>query len=195
MDYALYAAHIAFWASFGITRWIATRNEAPVRAPAQPSAPRRTAPYSRALVAIHMVAFFIMYLGINEAVLGHQVPVRFPLQALAGAIVIAAGAALACWSVVVFRSWRFRAQLDSDHELATGGPFAVIRHPIYAGLDLLAVGSALWVPTPLLAAATVMMIIGSDLRGRAEEKLLLEAFGEKYRDYSRRTWRFLPWLY
>ena len=46
-----------------------------------------------------------------------------------------------------FRSWRFRATLDKGHQLATGGPFSLLRHPIYMGLNLLALGRAIWVPT------------------------------------------------
>jgi protein-S-isoprenylcysteine O-methyltransferase Ste14 len=39
------------------------------------------------------------------------------------------------------------------------------------------------------------MFLGSDLRGRAEERILDEAFGDSYRDYCRRTPRFVPGLY
>ena len=63
------------------------------------------------------------------------------------------------------------------------------------GLNLLALGSAIWVPTPLLWAAFALMAIGSDLRARAEEKLLEEAFGSVYRGYRGRTKRFLPGIY
>ncbi len=49
------------------------------------------------------------------------------------------------WALDYFRSWRFRAKLDEGHQLATGGPFRLLRHPIYMGLNLLALGSAFWV--------------------------------------------------
>jgi protein-S-isoprenylcysteine O-methyltransferase Ste14 len=70
-----------------------------------------------------------------------------------------------------------------------------VRHPIYAGLDLLALGSALWIPSVTMWVAFVLMAIGSDLRGRAEERLLELGFGETYRDYCRRTSRFVPGVY
>jgi protein-S-isoprenylcysteine O-methyltransferase Ste14 len=44
-------------------------------------------------------------------------------------------------------------------------------------------------------AAFVLMVIGSDLRARAEEKLLKDVFGASYREYSSRTRRFLPGIY
>jgi len=109
--------------------------------------------------------------------------------------VILAGAYLMCWALVFFRSWRFRAELDVGHELATGGPFALVRHPIYAGINLLALGTVLWVPTSIVFAGAVLLILGSDLRGRAEEKLLADAFGDAYRAYMRKVKRLLPWIY
>jgi protein-S-isoprenylcysteine O-methyltransferase Ste14 len=99
------------------------------------------------------------------------------------------------WALEYFRSWRFRAKLDAGHQLATGGPFRLLRHPIYMGLNLLAIGSAIWVPTPLLWTAVGVMLIGSDLRARGEERVLLAAFGDAYREYCARTRRFVPGVY
>jgi protein-S-isoprenylcysteine O-methyltransferase Ste14 len=136
-----------------------------------------------------------MYFGIAMAVFGRRVPFWFAGQRLAGSIVVGVGMALMTWAMTCFRSWRFRATLDKGHELATGGPFRFLRHPIYMALNLLALGSAIWVPTPTLWIAFLLMVIGSDLRGRAEERILQEAFGGRYRDYCRRTRRFVPYIY
>ena len=100
-----------------------------------------------------------------------------------------------CWARLAFASWRFRAQIDPGHRLATGGPFRFIRHPIYAGLDLLAIGTALWIPTPLVCLGTLLMAVAGDLRARAEELLLESAFGNMFREYRLRTRRFIPGLY
>ena len=77
-----------------------------------------------------------------------------------------------CWARLSFASWRFRAQIDSGHQLATGGPFRFVRHPTYAGLDLLAFGTALWIPTPVVWLGTLVMAVVGDLRACAEELLL-----------------------
>jgi protein-S-isoprenylcysteine O-methyltransferase Ste14 len=63
------------------------------------------------------------------------------------------------------------------------------------GLNLLALGTALWVPTTLLWVAFVLMAVGSDLRARAEEALLERIFGPSYREYIARTRRFVPGVY
>jgi protein-S-isoprenylcysteine O-methyltransferase Ste14 len=96
---------------------------------------------------------------------------------------------------VSFASWRIRAQLDAGHQLATGGPFHVIRNPIYSALNLLALGTAIWVGGVLVWIAVLLTVLGSELRARAEEPLLERAFGEEYRDYRRRTKRFVPGVY
>src|SRR5258708_16136064 len=198
IDLGIYIVHAAFWCAFGITLIVLRSLE---RRAAGPSAPaplakeEKAAPFSRALLAFHMLAFFTMYLGIGNAVMRGRVPIWFPGQRLLGSLVIASGAALMVWTRVHFRSWRFRAKLGTGHELVTDGPFRFLRHPIYMGLNLLALGTALWIPTVLVWSALVLMVVGSDLRARAEEALLHQAFGSLYRDYCARTRRFLPRIY
>lgn len=155
----------------------------------------RTAPFSRLLLTIPTVAFLLMYLGIGQAVLPARVPVWFPGQRGVSTLIILGGAALTIWALVTFRSWRFLAKLDRGHQLVTNGPFRLMRHPIYMGLNLLALGSAVWVPTMIMWAALVLMFLGGDLRARAEEKLLEQAFGEDYKAYCARTRRFIPRIY
>jgi len=197
-DFAIYTVHGLFWSAFGLTRIIVSRrNREPhtVDANAQSSRQETTARFSRALVAFHALAFAVMYLGIAIAVIPRRIPVWFAGQRIAGALVIAVGAALVVWALLSFRSWRFRASVDSKHQLATGGPFRLMRHPIYMGLNLLALGSALWIPSALVWIGFVWMAIGGDLRAGAEETILTEAFGNAYREYCARTRRFLPGIY
>ena len=197
-DFHIYTAHWVFWGAFGVTRVILRRrdrNESRAADTAPISQQETTAPFSRALLAFHALAFGLMYFGISIAVIPGRVPNWFPGQRIAGTLVIAAGAALVVSALVYFQSWRFRAALDQSHQLATGGPFRILRHPIYMGLNLLALGSAIWVPTPIVWIAFVLMVIGSDLRARAEETILEQAFGPSYREYCARTRRFVPGIY
>lgn len=197
LDFLIYAVHAAFWASFGVTRAILNRrNHDGGAADAGPvTSETHTARGARALVAFHALAFAAIYLGLGSAIVPRRVPSWFPGQRLVGALVIAAGAALMSWSLVYFQSWRFQAKLDAGHQLATGGPFQFLRHPIYMGLNLFALGTAVWVPTPIVWAGFVLMAVGSDLRARAEETLLARAFGELYVAYRARTARFVPGIY
>lgn len=194
-DFGIYALHLGFWTSFGVTKMLRAKSASAPATTSPTAATPIIAPYSRAILAFHTLALGVMYFGLGNAVIPNRVPQWFAGQQMVGAAIIAAGAALACWALLYFRSWRFRAQLDAGHTLATGGPFAWLRHPIYGGLNLLAIGSAVWVPTPMLWAAVALMAVGGDLRGRAEERILLQAFGSEYEQYQQRTRRFLPGLY
>jgi protein-S-isoprenylcysteine O-methyltransferase Ste14 len=197
-DFGVFSMHWVFWGAFGLTRIvlrIRDRKDGGAAGTAPSSGRAATAPFSRALLVFHGLAFALMYLGLCIAVIPGHVPIWFPGQRVAGSLVIALGATLVVWTLVYFRSWRFRATLDESHQLATGGPFRFVRHPIYMGLNLLALGSALWVPTAIVWAAFVLMAIGSDLRARAEETLLTQVFGASYREYCARTKRFVPGIY
>jgi hypothetical protein len=87
-DFLLYAVHGAFWWSFGITRFLTRRkhpgNEEPSDAPI--STEVRTAPFSRSLVLVHSIAFFIMYAGMALAIMTRRVPMWFPGQRVTGTL-------------------------------------------------------------------------------------------------------------
>jgi protein-S-isoprenylcysteine O-methyltransferase Ste14 len=113
----------------------------------------------------------------------------------AGVAVSCAGLALMGWSYLVFRSWRWRAEVDPGHLLMVSGPFKVVRHPIYLSFALFYAGSVLLMPYWIFLLHAVASFIAYDYRARAEEGVLLEAFGDVYRVYRDRTRRFLPGVY
>lgn len=93
------------------------------------------------------------------------------------------------------KQWRFEAALSEDHELITTGPYRWLRHPIYASIFgmLLEVGLAkTW--WPLLVAGVALYIIGTEIRIRAEERLLAARFGETYAGYKAGTKAYLPFV-
>lgn len=93
------------------------------------------------------------------------------------------------------KQWRLEAALSEDHELITTGPYHWIRNPIYTSMFgmLLQTGlvKAWW---PLLLAAIVFYIVGTEIRVRAEERLLADRFREKYTAYRQSTWAYIPFL-
>jgi protein-S-isoprenylcysteine O-methyltransferase Ste14 len=78
------------------------------------------------------------------------------------------------------------------HTLVTKGPYRWVRHPFYDCIALLIMG------TSLVAANWFLLLTGAVLfallvvRTRTEEELLIERFGDAYRNYMGRTGRFLP---
>ena len=182
-DVAIYGAHVLFYAPFFIRlTGLRKAGEATV-----------SDPRARVWLGFHMLGFGVLYFGIGNAVFGG---LRVEMwQRFAGGAVILAGGAIGLWAMRVFRSWRFQAALDAQHELCTDGPFRIWRHPIYVALDLLGIGSAIWLPWWVVIAGAALMLVGADLRARAEERVLLEAFGDRYRQYMARTKRFIPGVY
>jgi protein-S-isoprenylcysteine O-methyltransferase Ste14 len=92
------------------------------------------------------------------------------------------------------RHWSAQLQLREGHELVISGPYQWIRHPLYtAGLGYvagLALVSASW---PFIGLA-FLVAVGLLVRVPKEEAMLIEKFGDEYRNYIRRTGRFLPRL-
>ncbi len=84
-------------------------------------------------------------------------------------------------------------ELYPDHALVTGGIYRSIRHPMYASLGLFAIAQLLllqnWLAGPLNLIVFVLFYL---FRIQAEEQMMLEAFGEPYREYMQRTGRILP---
>jgi protein-S-isoprenylcysteine O-methyltransferase Ste14 len=109
----------------------------------------------------------------------------------------AASVALVLWSVrTLGRQWALAARLVEGHQLVTGGPYSLVRNPIYTGMlgMLLATGLAVSRPLALLIGALVFCA-GTVIRVRAEERLLRTAFGETWEAWARRTPALIPGLW
>lgn len=150
-------------------------------------------PRAVALVGAHTVAAVVMYVGIGVGV--RDAPGGPSAGLVAGTVLAVAAILLARWTLRTFRSWRLRAEITEGHQLSLAGPFRWVRHPIYAAMDLLALATFVWVPHPLTGVALLLMVVVGDVRSRAEEGLLLTAFGEEYRGYMDRVKRLVPGVY
>lgn len=85
--------------------------------------------------------------------------------------------------------------IKKEHELVTHGPYARVRHPLYGAalLLLLSIGLVFgdWIILGYALAGTLAFRL---LVIPAEEKQLLDAFGEDYECYQSRTGALLPWI-
>ncbi|MEW9622845.1 methyltransferase family protein [Rhodanobacter geophilus] len=110
-----------------------------------------------------------------------------------GLALLLLGLAFACWArVVLGRNWSATVQLKQDHELVVVGPYRWVRHPIYTGMLLGLLGTALvlgeW--RGLLALALVAAAFWFKLRH--EEAWMRERFGAAYAAYMRHTKALIP---
>ena len=124
-----------------------------------------------------------------------------PLEPLDGTAGHVAGIVLAGAGVLVTfaaqgamgASWRIGVDERERTELVTGGPFALVRNPIYAAMIPTSVGLALLVPNVLALVAVAALALALELQTRlVEEPHLLESHGSSYADYAARVGRFVP---
>lgn len=81
-----------------------------------------------------------------------------------------------------------------DARLVEGGVYSVVRHPIYAGLALAALGWGLLWRSPATVALAAGLFVFFDLKSRREELWLVEAF-PRYAEYRRRVKKLIPFVY
>ena len=114
---------------------------------------------------------------------------------VAGAICIALGVVFG-----IAGTWSLGSNLTpfpkpmTKARLVTQGIYALVRHPLYTGVTLLALGwSLVWQSMPACATALTLGLF-FDIKARSEERWLHEKF-EEYQDYCLRTRKFIPWIY
>jgi protein-S-isoprenylcysteine O-methyltransferase Ste14 len=116
-----------------------------------------------------------------------------PWMRLTGAPVGLAGLGLFGW---MFRHLGLNVTSTSmprpNATLVTSGPYRWIRHPMYSGALILIVAASLLTANLVMVIGGAIMFALLAARSRLEEQRLVERFGDTYRDYQRRTGRFLP---
>jgi protein-S-isoprenylcysteine O-methyltransferase Ste14 len=93
------------------------------------------------------------------------------------------------------QGWRELYRAQKEKRLATGGLYALVRHPQYTGLfiGLFGEGIVHW-PTIFSVALFPVIVLVYWLLARSEEKRVLAEFGDAYRAYQRRVPMFIPRL-
>jgi protein-S-isoprenylcysteine O-methyltransferase Ste14 len=114
----------------------------------------------------------------------------------AGVVVELAGLWIAIWARrALGRNWSGEISIKEGHELIQSGPYRRLRHPIYTGLLIMYVGTA-------LVTGEWLAVVGVAIAGFAywrkislEEANLNVAFGADYDAYRRTTWALVPGLF
>jgi protein-S-isoprenylcysteine O-methyltransferase Ste14 len=161
----------------------------------RPRARARQARRGRAPVVANFTAFALFFLSILIFSGSPSARMALPV-AVSGCVLAVAGAALVLRSrAELGPAWSFVPQADQGTSLVTTGPYHLVRHPIYLGLALLALGEALafgsW---PALVVVLFGIVPTFAWRARAEDKLLERTFGERYAVYRQRTRMIIPRL-
>ncbi len=111
-----------------------------------------------------------------------------------GLSIAAVSAAFAAWAMWwLGRSYGIRMDVFEGHSLKTDGPYALVRHPMYLGILLFHLGASLALQSPLLLATTALFVVPfTAIRIGAEEKVLRDAFGDRFARYAEKVPALIP---
>ena len=112
-----------------------------------------------------------------------------------GLVLLALGLGFAIWARVhIGRNWGTPMTQKDEPELVTSGPYHVVRHPIYSGILVAGVGTAValsWLWLAPVALAGVYFVYSATV----EERFLTEQFPADYPAYKRSTKMLMPFIF
>jgi len=112
---------------------------------------------------------------------------------LTGVALTYAGAAMSIWArFILADNWSARITLKVGHQLIRSGPYAYVRHPIYTGLLIAALGTALLVGEWRGLLAVAMVTVAFAMKAKREEAYMTAEFGDHYAQYRQSTGFLLP---
>ena len=141
-------------------------------------------------VAILLIVLLLLRLRVFK---GHAVTDDPWLQVI-GLVIFLLGLALAVWArVYLGRNWGMPMSEKADPELVTTGPYSTVRHPIYSGIILAMIGTAVAVSLYWLLAVALM---GAYFLFSAvtEERYMAGRFPEEYPTYKQSTKMLIPFI-
>ena len=154
---------------------------------------RGRVPWSREL-GIRVVIVLIVYMLVRLGAFQHQSENTNLWLALAGLLLFALGLGFALWARVhIGRNWGTPMSQKNEPELVTSGPYRFVRHPIYSGILLAGVGTAIalsWFWLIAVALAAVYFLYSATV----EERYLAEQFPDSYPAYRASTKMLIPFV-
>jgi protein-S-isoprenylcysteine O-methyltransferase Ste14 len=159
--------------------------------------------------ALTLLGFVLMFGFVAVAPASHQTrlldvpgPLAFTARlwtvsdglgwAMAG--VAALGFAFAWWArLYLGRLWSGFVTRKEGHRIVDTGPYALVRHPIYTGIDVASIALVVVKASPIAIAGAILVIAGYWLKARIEERWLRQELGAAdYDAYARRVPMLVP---
>lgn len=125
---------------------------------------------------------------------------EYPLDPVVYAIGISV-ATLGLWlfqqsHIELGKNWSISLDLRERHELVTSGLYRHMRHPMYTSIFLYALGQASVVPNWIVGPANLIsFFVLVAIRVETEERMMIDRFGDQYRNYMANTKRLIPHIW
>jgi len=114
---------------------------------------------------------------------------------LVGFFAAIAGMFVTWWSrIVLGKYWSDKVIVQSEHQLVRSGPYARIRHPLYTGVLVAVLGTALVVGEVRGLLSFVILLTNYVIKAKREERVLQQRFGPEFDTHVRNTGFLLPRL-
>src|SRR5437868_4497049 len=146
------------------------------------------------VIAAAVIGAVLLHTPYGLAIDPLVLPRTLPLGVAADALAIGGIAVLVWARTVLGRNWSGAVTLKEDHELIQRGPYAYVRHPIYSGLSLLGLATAIHYATLGGFVVLAVCCVGFAMKMREEEILMVEHFSDRYADYRARVKAVVPYL-
>ena len=160
-------------------------------------------PKRRASIGFTLFNTAVLYAGlilvflwrVNDTTLGVRFAPDAPIVGLAGLLLVVAGFAVAMWARwVLGANWSATVRIGERQQLVCGGPYARLAHPIYSGIALAVLGTAIVGGSVGSLLGFVLVVASFWQKGRREERLMLAEFGDAYSDYRRGVKFMVPFV-
>lgn len=141
------------------------------------------------------IALFVLRRLTGPFSAGESVWSYTPAIGIAASVVTAIGLVILLWArVILAGNWSADVVLKEDHELIEAGPYRYVRHPIYSGFILMAVGGVLLWGTMTGLAVLCALPVVLWLKLSQEERLLTRHFPDEYPRYKARVKALVPFV-
>ena len=146
-------------------------------------------------IGVRVVLIIVLVLFLHSRSLGHVSHTTSPWLQSVGLAVFLLGLAAAIWARInLGRNWGTPMTEKVDPDLITSGPYGRVRHPIYSGIILAMIGTAIavswyWLTLAVFAGAYFTY------SAFAEERYMATRFPDEYSRYQQSTKMLIPFIF
>lgn len=178
------------WACWWVYWWVSSRS-------AKATARKESLP-SRLTYLLPLAAsvYLLVARDVPIAILNDRFVPRTAWTFALGSVLTGLGLLFTVWARRhIGTNWSATITIKEGHELVTTGPYAIVRHPIYTGLLLALVGTAVAIAEWRAIVAIAFALMSFVRKLHVEERWMREQFGDSYLAYCQRTDALVPFVW